>query len=393
MESILEILPGLHTSPMEPYQKAIEILHQACTPDGFVTSIAEHDHYGHISTRDTALCGLASLTTDDDDLKQAFKRSIETIFQHQHKNGFIPDNVNPALKQVSYGTSVGRVDNHAWFVISACTYAYAQKERQWLRKFRTAIDTCFSLMSAWEFNGRCLMYIPQNDDLNGGHHGYILYNQLLRIWALRCAAKVFKNSTYSIKASRLRIAVENYFTGNEFYSLKVERTWQEKQFPYWITGFNPTSVYTEFNLQANALALLLKIGSNEQQQQLVQFMQGLYEEKNTMLPLFYPEVIEDKRAVPEQKTSHGFHFQKAPEHGGLWPVWNGMAALGSADYDKSFSEKINDAIIKACCQHNFGFNEYYLAETNDGIGLPNSACSAAGLIFSKNTNFISRLVL
>jgi len=139
---------------MEGYNKAIELLHAGSTPNGFVAAVQEEDNYRRIWTRDSALCGLAALSTDHATLKQTFKKSIETIFRNQHKDGFIPSNVSPIGNNVSYGSVVGRVDNHAWIIISACSYARIQNEREWLQQFESAIEKCFALMTAWEYNGR-----------------------------------------------------------------------------------------------------------------------------------------------------------------------------------------------------------------------------------------------
>ena len=47
-------------------------------------------------------------------------------------------------------------------------------------------------MDAWEFNGKQLMYVPQGADWADEYlqHGYILFDQLLRIWALELAGKI-----------------------------------------------------------------------------------------------------------------------------------------------------------------------------------------------------------
>ncbi len=79
---------------MEGYKRALELLHAASTRNGFVAAVKEEDNYRRIWTRDSALCGLAALSSDDEALKQTFKKSIETIFHHQHKDGFIPSNVS-----------------------------------------------------------------------------------------------------------------------------------------------------------------------------------------------------------------------------------------------------------------------------------------------------------
>ncbi len=61
---------------MDGIQKAIQLLHSASTPNGFVAAVQEEDNYRRIWTRDSALCGLAALSTDDAALKQSVMLQI-----------------------------------------------------------------------------------------------------------------------------------------------------------------------------------------------------------------------------------------------------------------------------------------------------------------------------
>ncbi|HZH96529.1 MAG TPA: hypothetical protein VEY06_11615 [Flavisolibacter sp.] len=378
------------------YNKAIELLHAASTPNGFVAAVHEEDNYRRIWTRDSALCGLAALSTGDAALKQTFKKSIETIFRNQHRNGFIPSNVSPIGDNVSYGSVVGRVDNHAWIIISACTYGHAQQDKEWLRQFEPAIDKSFALMTAWEFNGKGLMYMPQSADWADEyhHHGYVLYNQLLRLWALRCAAKAFSSEYYKGEAIRVQTAIEKYFTGKEFYAPQVERMWKGKAMPYWVMGFNTSQLYTQFDLQANALALLLEIGDKAKQKKTIQYIRILFEE--TMLPSFHPVIKSDDRKMEALKSNYAVRFRNEPNefhNGGLWPVWNGFAALCIAPYDEELANKLSNKIARACAQNDWDFNECHHGETGKPIGISKCAGSAAGLVLSVNHSFASQLIL
>ena len=75
------------------YARAIELLRQASTAKGFVASVQEHDNYKRIWTRDGVVNGLAALMSEEEDLIETFRATIETIFDHQHPVGFMPSNV------------------------------------------------------------------------------------------------------------------------------------------------------------------------------------------------------------------------------------------------------------------------------------------------------------
>ncbi len=379
---------------MEAYNKAIELLHAASTPNGFVAAVHEEDNYRRIWTRDSALCGLAALSTGDAALKQTFKKSIETIFRNQHPTGFIPSNVSPIGDNVSYGSAVGRVDNHAWIIISACTYAHVQQETKWLLQFERNIEKSFALMEAWEFNARGLMYVPQSADWADEyhHHGYILYNQLLRLWALRCAAGCLPNNEYAAEAQRVQGAIETYFNGQQFYAAQAKRMWKET--PYWKMGFNSSQLYTQFDLQANALALLLGIGDRNQQQKTVAYISGLL--NGAMLPSFHPIIMEKDKEMSELKSNYAFRFRNYPfefHNGGLWSVWNGFAALCIAPHDSELATQLSEQVVLSCALKDWDFNECHHGKTGEPIGVSKCAWSAAGLILSFNSSFALKLIV
>ena len=70
---------------------------------------------------------------------------------------------------------------------------------------KSHVATCFSLMDAWEFNGKHLLYVPQSGDWADEYiqHGYILFDQLLRVWALRLAASVYRQTRWDEKANAI----------------------------------------------------------------------------------------------------------------------------------------------------------------------------------------------
>ncbi len=382
----------------EAYKKAIGLLKSASTAKGFTAAVHEEDNYKRIWTRDSALCGLAALAADDKELISSFKHSIETLFRHQHTAGFIPSNVALNEESISYGSVVGRVDNHAWIVISACTFARLQNKKEWLHQYKNGIEKCIHLMHAWEFNGRGLMYVPQSADWADEyhHHGYILYNQLLRLWALRCAAKAFSNQYYLSEAQRIQQAIETYFGKEKAYAVQIERMREKENKPYWIMGFNTSSVYNQFDLQANALALFLNIGTNSEQISVVNYVRDLVQEHQSFLPSFYPVIEENDNAMQDLKNNYAFRFRNHPHefhNGGLWPVWNGFAALCISKYDAALAQNISETIVAACAKKDWDFNECYHGKTGEPIGVSQCAWSAAGMVLSSHPQFANQLML
>jgi len=380
----------------EAYQKAVALLKQVSSPIGFTAAVQEEDNYRRVWTRDSSLCGLAALATGDAALAGTFKTSIETVFQHQHPSGFIPSNVAED-GTVSYGGVVGRVDNHAWAVISACNYAQVTNDAVWLKQYTSAIEKCLALMTAWEFNGRGLMYVPQSADWADEyfHHGYILYNQLLRLWALRCAGKMLRNEALVNEAARVEEAIALFFENPERYAKQTGRELAQPAPPYWLMGFNPATVYTQFDLQANALALLLQVGTEEKAQHLVCFLDEWLCNHSRLLPSFHPAVQETAHHMQELKNNYAYRFRNATHqfhNGGLWPVWNGLMAFAASDYNTGIQQQLLQRTAEACALQGWEFNECFHGLTGQPDGVPHCAWSAAGLILASEPAFKKLLI-
>jgi hypothetical protein len=308
------------------HQSAMQLLHRVCTPHGFTAAPLAEDNYLRVWTRDAVICGLASLLAVEERLIAGFKASLQTIWQHQHATGFLPSNVDIANDSVSYGGTVGRADTASWAIIGLCIYARETKDDSFVQTYATAVEKAFALMDAWEFNGKHLLYIPQSADWADEYiqHGYILFDQLLRLWALQLAAVTFNQPVFAAKAAAVRRVIqqnffyregtENWYTpGMQHQSLHAPRS-------FWWMGFNPSQIYPQFDLQANALALLLEIGDAEQNRLLFGTLKQMIGEQPAMLPSFSPAITDADWQMEELKNNYAYRFRNLPHE-----FHNGMA--------------------------------------------------------------------
>ncbi|RZL59768.1 MAG: fructofuranosidase/invertase, partial [Pedobacter sp.] len=186
----------------KPYNLAIELLNAASTPYGFVAAVQEQDNYKRVWTRDGVITSIAALLSEDEVLIQTAKKTLDTLFSNQHKSGFMPSNVSPNDGSVSFGGTTGRADNPSWAVIGLASYTILTKDNSLWDKYEAEIDKCFAVLESWEFNGKHLVYVPQSGDWADEYiqHGYILFDQLLRVWALSLAAKISQHTIWMDKA-------------------------------------------------------------------------------------------------------------------------------------------------------------------------------------------------
>jgi len=384
------------------YAEAIQLLRQASTAKGFVASVQEHDNYKRIWTRDGVVNGLAALLSEEKDLVRTFRATIETVFDHQHPTGFMPSNV-AMDESVSYGGTVGRADNPSWAVIGLCQYTLVTDDATLAEKYESHVARCFSLMDAWEFNGKHLLYVPQSGDWADEYiqHGYILFDQLLRVWALRLAASVYRHAVWDVKANTVLDVIRKNFWNHPgstgLYAPNLSHQLKTAPADYWFLGFNPSRIYNHFDLQANSLALLLDIGNEKQEDSLLTFIERLTESSKAILPSFYPAIGNADWEMKELESNYAYTFRNKPHefhNGGLWPVWNGFLVAALVKKNRiGLAKQLVEYIHQMNSINEWEMNECFHGQLHKNIGVPRCTWSAGGAILAERAIAGSKLYL
>lgn len=382
--------------------EALLLLRAARTPAGFVASVHDVANYQRIWTRDGVITGLAALLSGEPELIEACRATLTTIFDHQHPVGFFPSNVTPATKQASYGGNCGRVDNVSWAVIGLLQFAHFGPDGAAFAAARlTQVERALAVLDAWEFNGKHLVYVPQSGNWADEYvqHGYVLYDQLLRVWALELAAAHYQRPAWQAKAAVIREVIERNYWPDPLltdpaglYSPNLIHQLQNAPTGYWLMGFNPARVYQQFDLAANALALLLNVGTAAQQATLIETIrQRLADAPGALLPAFDPAIEATDPLMSELRDNYAYTFRNHPHefhNGGLWPVWNGWlaAALHQAGQPALAAEvaaRLNAANRRNDAEPSrWGFYENLHGRTQQPIGVPYCTWSAAGTLLA-----------
>jgi GH15 family glucan-1,4-alpha-glucosidase len=382
------------------YQKAIALLHEVSTENGFLASAENTSNYKRVWARDGVICGLAALASGDEKLIATFKNTLETLVQHQHKIGTIPSNVffSEDTIEVSYGGLAGRVDAVTWFVIGVCQYVYYTKDVAFLDKNKVAIEKCFALLDAWEFNNKHLLYVPLSGNWADEYitDGYVLYDQLLRIWALRSYNHFANETQLSDKIENIKKQVEVNFQPNTIGEKFHERAYNELDFKgYMPCSFSPSGYKTNFDAFANSLAVILNIGTDATQNSILHHATTLASEtKLGLVPAFWPPIFERDEHWNLLKNNCKYEFRNFPyefHNGGSWSMVNGFfgLALLSKSETKNATTILNK-IQDANALGNYSFYENFNTNTEAPNGVSFCAWSAAAEVMlqqSLNTNF------
>lgn len=372
------------------YHKAIDLLHQVSTKNGFLASAENTSNYQRVWARDGVICGLAALASADEKLIATFKTTLETLANHQHEIGTIPSNVllSDEKNEVSYGGLAGRVDAVTWFIIGICQFAYHQKQPKFVNKYQTHIEKALQLLNAWEFNNKHLVYVPLSGNWADEYitDGYVLYDQLLRIWALKSYNHFVKSASISKKIEEIVTQVETNFLPNSEGEKYHERAYNEVNFQdYLPCSFSPSGYKTQFDAFANALAVLLEVGTKETKTKILNHTSKLAAEtKLGLVPAFWPPVFPEDEHWSLLKNNCKYEFRNFPyefHNGGSWSMVNGFVGLAflfenHIDEAAQLLEKINHANAMA----DYSFYENFNTNTQEPNGVAYCAWSAAASV-------------
>lgn len=382
------------------YRKAIELLQRASSTEGFLASAQDISNYKRVWARDGVICGLAALASGNEELITTFRLTLETLANNQHKNGTIPSNVmtNGDVVEVSYGGLAGRVDAVTWFIIGICQYAFYKKDPYFVHQYQGNIEKCLQLLEAWEFNNKGLLYVPLSGNWADEYitDGYVLYDQLLRVWALKSYNHFVDDITISRKIEKITEQIEINFTPNSVAEKYHERAYKEISIDNFMPcSFSPAGYKTQFDAFANSLALYLNIGSAEFQNEIVKYSVALKNERPLrLLPAFWPPIEETDIDWNLLRNNCKYEFRNYPNefhNGGSWSMVNGFYGLGLLSKErKQEASEVLDAINAANAVENYSFYENFNSQTKEPNGVPFCAWSAAAAVMlhqSINSNF------
>lgn len=382
------------------YQKAVELLFCCSSEHGFLAAAHDEANYKRVWARDGVICGLAALASADENLIDTFKKTLETLANHQHKNGTIPSNVlidNDNI-DVSYGGLAGRVDAVTWFIIGVCQFGFQTNNRDFVLRYEANIYKCLELMESWEFNNKHLMYVPLSGNWADEYitDGYVLYDQLLRIWALKSFNYFIQNIELTAKIEKIINQVVVNFTDDVFGEKYHQKAFNEAKITEFMPcSFSPAGYKTPFDAFGNSLALMLDVGSSDFQNKILKYSLHLSEQTNLqLLPAFWPPIQPTDLDWHLLKNNCKYEFRNQPNefhNGGTWPMVNGFFGIallhkGKIDQANILLENINGANEI----EDFGFYENFNTETQKPNGVRGCAWSAAATVIlhqSINTNF------
>ena len=382
----------------EAKEESLNLLKSLITPRGFVASSNDIDNYKRVFSRDGIIAGISSIKFKEPELVEAFKQTLITPKRNQDKTGRIPSNVSLDEESVSYGTTVGRVDSSIWYVIGCCFYYLETGDKDFLEEMSESVDKTFFYLECLELNGRGLLYIPPGGDWADEYinEGYVLFDQMLYLFASEFYYKVFRKAETQDKINHLKKLIKtNFFPKEE--NLKSEFIYQSKLFEKIIEKYEtcaPIASFSAFgaNYYYDLFAISLLFNSDllerDEQKEIVNHLNETFGSDLPVYPAFYPTIDEKSPDWQKLNNNYIFRFKNKPNeyhNGGLWGVVHGFY-LGSLD-DVEEGQILDFAKILE--RDNYKFPEFYHGLTLEGMGTSKLGFTAAGYLLAYQ-NFINK---
>ena len=353
--------------------KSIDLIREATIEKGIKASCTDRTNYGAIFTRDAVMAGIAGLLYDDEKIIEGLRATIETLYRIRGDQGQIASNyqiIDGEIDHVSFGRLSPKFDSPTWYLLGIA-FLNNKGSKYAIDHLEKTVD----ILSALEYNGQHLIYVPQGGNWADEYpfEGYILYDQILRCWALQILSENYERADWGQKSrailSRVRTA---YF---------------DKNAPHYYASFSPSDVNQYFDLAAHSLfGMIDNTKENQHLDKSFNWIKDKFLIKGKLPPVFYPVIQEEDERYSKVRQFHLFEFRNKPFHfhnGGIWFIWLGWLALAMKKNEKKeeldMLAHITDQLLEQ--NSNFDFHEYFTSNTLQPEGTKKLCYTATGILF------------
>lgn len=364
------------SDPATPFDRAVALLRALCGPDGIHASLAATANYRAVFARDAVIAGIAGLLLDDATVTAGLVRTLERLRDLQGAEGQIASNFESrdgGPPHVSFGTLAPRLDAATWYLVGVALAARAGALDP--AAFADSVRATVRLLDALEYNGRDLLYVPAGGNWADEYpyEGYILYDQVLRAWALRLLGDGYGQAAWAEKAARIGRAIDARFWPGD-----------EARLGHPVAAFSPVRTCEMFDLAACGLLGTSGVADGTGDAALA-WAAERFVRRGALPPAFHPVIDESHLDWPALMRYHLYEFRNRPHeyhNGGVWPVWLGWLALAFARAGRDDDlARLRDAVdARLAALPAFDFEEYLHGLTGAPGGTPRMAYTASGLV-------------
>ncbi|MBC7841734.1 MAG: hypothetical protein H7099_05455 [Gemmatimonadaceae bacterium] len=323
------------------------------------------------------MAGIAGLLLGDVRVTAGLAHTLEGLRDTQGAEGQIASNFELRDGQpphVSFGSLAPRIDGATWYLVGVALAARRGAINP--DDFEDSVHATVRVLDALEYNGRHLIYIPTGGNWADEYiyDGYILYDQVLRAWALRLLGVTYEEHAWAEKAARIAARIDESF----WPTARSARC-------HPIASFSPVVRRDIFDLAACSLLALSDLAPAMSHAAL-DWITTEFLDAGKLPPAFHPVIDEGDADWPALRRYHLHEFRNRPyeyHNGGIWPIWLGWLALALAHTERTAAlETLRQlAAAQLTATPSYGFEEYFHGATGQALGTPHMAYSATGIVF------------
>jgi sucrose-6F-phosphate phosphohydrolase len=390
---------------IEGLERAVDSLRRNITPMGFSAaslvdnqSTKEDSNYFSVWSRDGIMTGLWSLSLNDPELTECFRRTLELMAEHQTAIGQIPANVHISTGIPDYSGvgNIASIDSVLWFVIGASRYAAYTGDQNFLENIYPNLKRAMYWLHAHDSNNCGLLEIPESSDwMDLFPRSYnVLYDEVL--WYLACkdfsvistvmgdGPGVYQELSQTIRRKLIRQfwpTAQNLSDALESFS-ETQFTVGDAQ--YLLAQISPFGFSWRCDVYANLLACLAGMLDEEKLERIFRFLWGVGANSPYPIKCWYPPIMS---GANDWKDYFVTNFLNIPNHyhnGGIWPFIGGLWVryLMQIGRTELAHEELSN-LADACRLGVYGeweFNEWLHGETGRPMGKAHQAWSAASYV-------------
>jgi uridine kinase len=375
---------------------AWSVLAQSAKDFGFVATAQDTDNYARLWSRDSAIASLAILAHGHEALYPTVKSSILNLLDAIGDGGVFPSNVSfdkgGTRSGQSFGGPVGRTDSPFWWAVTALSYMEVVQDFSSKDAVAEAIEEIERRAQAWEFNNKHLMYSPASSNWADEYpvEGYILLNNVLRLWMLTKASRLLSSDIYADKARKISGAVKYHFFGEPAEAEVLFTPSQLKQVKDLEGGdrilmsFTPGGTLNHIDTLGWSLSILLGISSESTTKKMVERLRS--DIGGTLAPAHWP-IIDDGHILWGAITSnYAYNFKNHPGHfhnGGVWGLTQGFtAAAMNTLFGEDHAYMVSYEGVLESSMEDHPFAEYYSYPELKPGGVKNLCFSAGSYLIA-----------
>ena len=377
-------------------KEAWSVLTNSAKDFGFVATAQDTDNYARLWSRDSAIASLAILVHGHEALYPTVKSSILNLLDAIGDGGVFPSNVSfdkgGTRSGQSFGGPVGRTDSPFWWAVTALSYMEVAQDFSSKDAVAEAIEEIERRAQAWEFNNKHLMYSPASSNWADEYpvEGYILLNNVLRLWMLTKASRLLSSGIYADKARKISGAVKYHFFGEPAEAEVLFTPSQLKQVKDLEGGdrilmsFTPGGTLNHIDTLGWSLSILLGISSESTTKKMVERLRS--DIGGTLAPAHWP-IIDDGHILWGAITSnYAYNFKNYPGHfhnGGVWGLTQGFiaAAMNTLFGDNQAYMASYEGMLESSMEDH-PFAEYYSYPELKPGGVKNLCFSAGSYLIA-----------